>query len=154
MAIQTASTARTVYKFTVAQFEQMISEGVFKEDESVELVDGEILAMTPINHPHAVTVSKLEFLFREALGRAAYVWAQQPVVLSERSRPQPDVALLKWRDDFYASKQPAAEDALLLVEVADSSLSEDRGRKRAAYARAGILQYWIVDLKARKVETY
>src|SRR5437868_88378 len=118
MAIQTIPGRKSAYKFTVARFEQMISEGIFARDDHVELIDGEIVAMRPISHPHAVVVSKLGFLLGVMLGRSAYVWAQQPLWLDERSRPQHDVALLKWRDDFYTAKRPTSDDTLLVIEVA------------------------------------
>src|SRR4051812_4470152 len=131
MAIQTIPGQEIAYKFTVAQFEQMISLGIFAEADHIELIDGEILSMTPINHPHAVVLSKLGYILGEMLGSTAYVWAQQPLWLDERSRPQPDIALLRWRDDFYTAKRPTAEDVLLVIEIADTSLSADRGAKRA-----------------------
>lgn len=154
MVTQTKTIQVTTYKFSVAQFEQMISEGVFAEDDHIELLDGEIITMTPINHPHAATVSNLEFIFREQLGRTAYVWAQQPIILDNRSRPQPDIALLRWRDDRYMRKQPSAEDVLLVIEVAHASLTTDRSRKRSRYAKAGIGEYWIVNLHENVVEVY
>ena len=154
MAIQTIPRKDTTYKFSVGQFEQMISEGIFAKDDRVELIDGEVVTMTPISHPHAAVVSKLAFILGDVLGRAAYVWAQQPLWLEERSRPQPDIAVLKWRDDFYVGKRPTSEDALLVIEVADTSLSADRGPKRTRYAKAGIPEYWIVNLRNNVVEVY
>jgi Uma2 family endonuclease len=154
MALQTAPTQPTTYKFTVSQFEQMISEGIFTPAERVELLEGEILKMSPINHPHAAVVSNLEFIFRERLGRSAYIWAQQPLLLDDRSRLQPDVVLLKWRDDRYVPKPPTAEDVLLLIEVSDTSLTDDRGRKKAKYARSGIPEYWIVNLRDKVIEVF
>jgi Uma2 family endonuclease len=154
MAIQTIPGQETTYKFTVAQFEQMISQGIFTEADHIELIDGEILTMSPINHPHAIVVSKLSYILGEMLGRTAYVWAQQPLWLDDRSRPQPDIALLKWRDDFYIAKRPTSEDVLLVIEIADTSLSTDRGAKRAKYAKAGIPEYWIVNLRNKVVEVY
>ncbi|MFL5733186.1 MAG: Uma2 family endonuclease [Chloroflexia bacterium] len=154
MATQTVPGQETTYKFTVAQFEQMISEGIFGEDDNVELVDGEVVIMSPINHPHAVVVSKLGLILSELVGRTAYVWAQQPLWLEERSRPQPDIALLKWREDFYTGKRPTGEDTLLVIEVADTSLVADRGAKRTKYAKAAIPEYWIVNLRNKVVEVY
>jgi Uma2 family endonuclease len=154
MAVQVEQIQETSYKFIVAQFEQMIAEGIFAEDDRVELIDGEIITMSPINHPHAAVVSILEFILHEKLGRRAYVWAQQPLWLDDRLRPQPDVAFLRWRDDFYAQKRSTSKDVLLIIEVADSSLSFDCGRKRAKYARAGIGEYWIVNLRNRVIEVY
>ncbi len=154
MAVQVASSQSMKYRFSVAQFEQMIKEGIFGEEEHVELIDSEVVVMTPFNHPYAVAVSNLEFIFREMLDRKAYVWAQQPVVLDDNSRPQPDVALLKWRDDRYIPHAPLSQDVLLLIEVADTSLREDRKQKHSLYARAGIAEYWIVNLRDGVIEVY
>lgn len=140
--------------FTVSEFEKMISDGILKEDERVELIRGEIVEMSPINHPHAALVSKLEFLFHDALGKQAYVWSQNPIWIDRRNRPQPDVVLLKWRGDFYQRKRPTAVDVLLVVEVADSSLSYDRGDKSALYAEVGIPEYWIVNVRENVIEVF
>lgn len=152
MVAQTRQAPTTTYRFSVAQFEQMIGAGVFGEEERVELIDGELIYMSPIYHPHAWIVANLEFIFHEMLGREAYVWTQQPLWLDEASRPQLDVALLKWRDDRYRFKRPTAEDVILLIEVSDTTLTYDRGKKRAKYAGAGITEYWIVHVKERVVE--
>jgi Uma2 family endonuclease len=140
--------------FTVSEFEKMIRDGILKDDERIELIKGEIVEMRPINHPHAALVSKLDFLFREALGKRAYVWSQNPIWLDRRNRPQPDGVLLKWRNDFYHRKRPTAADVLLVVEVADSSLGYDRKDKSALYAEAGIPEYWIVNVKDEVIEVY
>jgi Uma2 family endonuclease len=154
MAVQIAPVGDVSYKFSIAQFEQMISEGIFAEEERVVLIDGEIIEIMPINHPRAAVVSNLEFILRERLGRSAYVWAQQPLVLNSRSRPQPDVTVLRWRDDRYIPAPPTAQDVLLLIEVADTSLAADRSWKRDKYAAAGIPEYWVVNIQARQVEVF
>jgi Uma2 family endonuclease len=140
--------------FTVAEYEQMIRDGILKEGERIELIEGEIAKMSPINHLHAACVASLEFLFRESLGRRAYVWSQNPIWIDNRNRPQPDVTLLKWRDDLYRRKRPAPEDVLLVVEVSDSSLKLDREGKMLLYARAGIAEYWIANLQERIIEIH
>lgn len=140
--------------FTVDDYEQMIEIGVLAEDERVELIRGEIVEMAPINLPHAVCVSRLTHFFNKRLNTEAYVWSQNPIRLPDASRPQPDVALLKWRDDLYAGKHPTSEDVLLLIEVADSSLENDRTEKASLYAEAGIPEMWIVNLPEQVVEVY
>ncbi len=140
--------------FTIDEFEKMISDGILKEDERVELIRGEIIDMGPIKHPHAACVAILEFLLGEKLGRRAYVWGQNPIWFDDRNRPQPDVALLKWRGDFYQRKRPGAEDVLLIIEVADTSLRHDRRDKSTLYAEAGIPEYWIANIKERVVEVF
>jgi Uma2 family endonuclease len=140
--------------FTVAEYEQMIRDGILKEGERIELIEGEIAKMSPINHLHAACVASLEFLFRESVGRRAYVWSQNPIWIDNRNRLQPDVALLRWRDDLYRRKRPAPEDVLLVVEVSDSSLKLDREGKMLLYARAGISEYWIANLQEHIIEIY
>ncbi len=141
-------------RFTIEEFEQMIRAGVFEEDERIELIEGEIVEMAPINFPHAICVSRLDQLLRTVLGTTAYVWVQNPVQFEGNSRPQPDVALLKWRDDLYRRKNPSSEDVLLLIEVANSSLRQDRKVKVPMFARAGIPEAWIVNLPKSIVEIY
>src|SRR5690242_3968785 len=104
----------------------MVKAGILKESDRVELISGEILEMAPISLRHSVCVTRLELLFHERLGRRAIVWGQNPIELHDNSQPQPDVALLKWRDDLYAAKLPDRGDVLLLVEVADTSLAYDQ----------------------------
>lgn len=140
--------------FSHDEYTQMIEAGILKEDERVELIRGEIVEMAPISLRHSVCVTRLELLFHERLGRAAIVWAQNPIKLPDNSQPQPDVALLKWRDDLYAGKLPTPDDILLLVEVADSSLISDRKVKVPLYASARIGRVWLVNLNKNVVEVY
>lgn len=142
-------------RFTTKEFEQMIRAGVFLEDERIELIDGEIVEMAPINFPHAVCVSRIDHSLRKTLGvEAAYIWVQNPIQFKGKSRLQPDIAVLKWRDDLYTGKNPTPEDVLLLIEVAESSVRYDRYIKAPRYARAGIPELWIVLVKLGTVEVY
>jgi Uma2 family endonuclease len=140
--------------FSIDEYERMIEAGIFDPEARVELIDGEIVEMTPINLPHAVCVTRLELVFHEMLGRSALVWAQNPVRIPDKSRPQPEVTLLKWRDDLYAGKHPEPNDVILFIEVSDSTLREDRKVKVPLYARGGIPQVWIVNLNDEVVEVY
>jgi len=140
--------------FTIEEFERMIATGVLAEDDRLELIRGEIVEMTPIGLDHMVCVSRLNLLFHELLGRKALAWVQNAIQLARDSRPEPDVALLRWRDDLYTAKYPTATDALLLIEVAASSLESDRQVKVPLYAEAGIPQVWIVNLPEQVVEVY
>jgi len=141
-------------RFTIEEFEQMIRAGVFEEDERIELIEGEIVEMAAIELPHMVCMARLQAMFHEKLGRNAIVWVQNAIRMPSNSRPQPNVALLKWRDDFYAGKHPTAEDVVLLIEVAESSLRYDRKIKAPRYAKAGIPEVWIVNLSKDIVEVY
>jgi Uma2 family endonuclease len=141
-------------QFTTDDYEQMITSGILKEDDRVELIHGEIVEMAPISLRHSVCVTRLEMLFHEQLGRTAIVWGQNPIRLPDNSQPQPDVVLPKWRDDLYAAKHPEPDDVLLLVEVSDSSLVYDRKVKLPIYAEAQIGQVWLVNLPKNVIEIY
>ncbi len=134
------------HQFTIDEYQRMGEVGLFREDDRVELIEGEIVDMSPIGRRHAVRVSVISQLFAERLGRAVFVWAQNPLTLPGRSQPEPDVTLLRPRPDFYTDKDPTAEDVLLVIEVADSSLDYDRRVKAALYARNGVVEYWLVNL--------
>src|SRR5262245_60244973 len=124
--------------FTIDEYEQMIEAGILHEDDRVELLRGEIVEMAPIGLKHSGCVARLEQLLHEQIGRKAIVWAQNPILLPDDSMPEPDVVLLKWRDDFYTESRPTPEDVLLLVGVTDTSLFSDRIAKLPIYAEAGI----------------
>ena len=125
--------------------------GVFGEDDRVELIDGEIVEMTPIGTRHAACVARLTHLFFGRLGARVVVWAQNPLPLSMYDEPQPDLVLLLPRDDFYERAHPGPADTLLAIEVADTSLAYDRDAKLPRYALAAVPEVWIVDLEHREV---
>ncbi len=141
-------------RFTVDEYHRMAEAGIFSEDESVELLEGEIVEMTPISARHAACVNKLTRLFGRELGERVVVSVQNPVALTETSEPQPDLALLRPRPDFYAAGHPGPEDVFLMVEVADSSAKSDRAVKVPLYARAGVEEVWLVDLQKKTIEGY
>lgn len=138
--------------FKVGEYHRMGAAGVFSEDDRIELVEGEIVEMTPIGRRHAACVAKLT----ELLGRQqeTIVWVQNPVHLDEFTEVQPDVALLRRREDFYSRSHPTPADVLLVVEVADTSAAYDREVKLPLYARAGVPGVWLVDLNEGAVEVY
>jgi Uma2 family endonuclease len=138
-------------RFSVQEYHAMGTAGVLLPDERVELLDGEILTMPPIGPRHTGGVNRLMYVLFATFGMRVVVQGQNPVRLGDRSEPQPDVALLRPRDDFYASRHARAADVLALIEVADTSMAFDRGRKLRAYARHGIADYWIVDLAGDRV---
>ena len=140
-------------RFTVAELLVMDAAGIFHPDERIELLDGEIITMAPINEPHADGTDRLEDLLKENLRGRARVRVQGPVQLNDRSLPQPDIAVLQLRPDYHR-RHPLPADVYLLVEVADSSLASDRSVKLALYADAGIPEVWIVNVPARQVEAY
>ena len=138
--------------FTIEEYVRMAETGVLKEDERVELIEGEIVEMSPIGTPHAAFVANLNHLLVHAVGDRARVWVQGPVRVPPRSVPQPDLALLRPRS--YRREAAAIADALLVIEVSDTSLRYDRTVKLRLYARAGIPEYWIVDANAEALEIY
>jgi Uma2 family endonuclease len=110
--------------------------------------------MSPIGIKHAVCVAKTARLFQIKLGDRAFVWTQNPIILRNYSEPQPDLAILKWRDDFYASALPTPEDILLIIEVADSTIAYDRDVKMPLYAVNGIPEMWLFDVNQQIIEGY
>jgi len=140
--------------FTVAEYHKMAEAGILSEDDRVELLSGEIVAMSPIGSRHAACVDRLtQYLVVRVAGRAI-VRVQNPIRLGEHSEPQPDVALLKPRPDFYATAHPGPEDVVLVIEVAETSAGVDREVKVPLYARFGVSDVWLVDLAGDRVEVF
>jgi Uma2 family endonuclease len=140
--------------FTVEEYHRMAEAGILSEDDRVELIDGEIIKMSPIGSRHVACVNRLNAVLTSAIGRAAIVSVQNPFAVNDYSEPQPDIVILKPRNDFYAHSLPTAQDVLLIIEVADTSLSYDRNVKVPAYARAGVPEVWIADLAGGGIEAY
>jgi Uma2 family endonuclease len=132
----------------------MAEVGILDPEARVELIDGEIIDMAPPGSPHAATVHYLNEVFVRAVEGRATVLIQNPVRLGKYSEPQPDLALLKRRDDFYRERHPRPEDVLLIVEVAATSLRFDRRKKVPLYARHGIPEMWLVDVEGRRFVRY
>lgn len=142
------------HRLTVEDFHRLAESGILGEDDRVELIGGELIDMTPIGSRHAATVRNLINLLAGHLGSDHWLDAQNPVRLGEDNEPQPDVAVLRRRDHGYASRLPAAEEVLLVVEVADSSLAFDRDVKLPLYARFGIPEARLVDLEGERIEVH
>lgn len=143
-----------LHRFTVDDYYRMAEVGILAPDARVELLDGQITQMLPIGPFHSGVGTRLQTLFSQTDGQRWIVRRQYPIRLNDGSEPQPDVALVKPRDDFYTENHPGPADVFLLVEVADSSMLYDRGEKLSAYARANIPEYWLVNLVERVVEVY
>ena len=137
--------------FSVAEYDQMVATGILRDDDRVELIEGEIIAMSPIGPPHAACVRRLTQLLSGLLADRSQVSVQCPVAIPNWSEPNPDLALLVPRADFYADAHPLPRQVQLLVEVADSSFAHDTQVKAPMYARAGIRELWVVDLNADRV---
>lgn len=167
MAVETQRTVETQYahkiqravetqhwRFTIADFMRMGETGILSEDDRVELIDGEVRAMSPVGPTHGSVINRLNMFFVPLLIGKAVVSIQNPVQLNDFTEPLPDVTVLRYREDFYAIDHPGPGDVLLLIEVADSSLRYDRGEKRSRYAQVGIPEYWVVDIAQRRVFQY
>jgi Uma2 family endonuclease len=141
-------------QFTVHDYARMREAGILAEDDRVELLDGEIYLMSPLGPLHIAIVNRLNKLLVRQVGDDAIVSVQNAVQLDDYSEPQPDVALLHPRDDYYAQALPRPDDILLLIEVADTSLGYDRDQKLPRYAASNIGEVWIVDVDQRLVEQY
>jgi hypothetical protein len=139
-------------KLTVAEYHRMGEVGILTDHDRVELIEGQVVAMSPIGSEHFGTVNALSFLLFQVVGTRGVVAVQNPVQLDDLTEPEPDFAVLKPRPDFYRRATPRADEVLLLIEVADSSLAYDRAVKRSLYARHGIPEFWIVNLTAGEVE--
>jgi Uma2 family endonuclease len=140
--------------FSVEDYYRMADAGVFPPNARIELIDGEVIEMSPIGNRHAGSVNRLGTLLGRETGDFAIVAVQNPVRLNDFSEPQPDIALLRPRDDFYSSAHPAPEDVLLIIEIADTTVEYDRRVKMPLYARAGIPEAWLIVLPRDIVEVY
>jgi Uma2 family endonuclease len=149
-----ATDAPRRHRLTVADYYRMAEVGILDPEARVELIDGEIIDMAPRGSPHAATVHYLAEVFVRAVEGRATVLIQNPVRLNEYNEPQPDLALLRRREDFYREHHPRPDDVLLIVEVAAASLRFDRKTKLPLYARHGIPEVWLVDLDGRRLTRY
>lgn len=141
-------------KFTVEEYHRLSEAGILGEDDRVELIEGEIVEMSPIGSRHATCVRRLNRLFSRRVSEAALVDVQNPIRLGPHSELQPDLALLRPRADDYATAHPGPEDVLLLVEVAETSADYDRQVKLPLYAHWGIQEVWLVDLDQGCLEVH
>jgi Uma2 family endonuclease len=141
-------------RFTAAEYHRMAEVGILTANDRVELVQGEIVQMTPIGRRHAACVASLNRLLGTAVGGRALLWPQNPITLSNDTEPQPDVVLLRPRPDGYAEDDARPEDVLLLIEVAETSHPYDRLVKLPLYARAVIPEVWIVDIPGATMEVH
>ena len=137
------------HRITVDAYYRMGETGIIAPDARVELIDGEIIDMAPMGSAHASVLSMLNQRLVTVLASRAEVRCQLPIQLDQHSQPEPDIALLKPRADFYRGGHPSASDVLLVIEVADTSLEFDRSVKVPLYARHGIAEVWLVDLQNR-----
>lgn len=154
MTLQLAKPQVKNFRFTISQYHQMSEAGILSENDKVELINGEIIEMSPIGRRHAACVDRINRLFSNILGIKVIVRVQNPILLNNLSEPEPDIALLKPRADFYESGHPQPQDIFLLIEVADSSIEYDRDVKIPLYTSSGITEVWLVDIYQQVIIVY
>jgi Uma2 family endonuclease len=140
--------------FNVEEYYRMAEVGLLSASDRVELIEGEIVEMSPIGSTHGGTVKRSSAFLNRKLGDTVIVGVQDPIQLNDFSEPQPDLALLKPCEDFYSNSHPVPEDVLVVIEVADTSLDYDRNVKLPLYARAGIPEAWLMVLAKDVIEVY
>ncbi|MEO0732347.1 MAG: Uma2 family endonuclease [Bacteroidota bacterium] len=141
-----------VHRFSVEDYHKMIDIGILGDEDRVELLDGKIIEMSPIGPFHAACVSKLAKFFFRHIANDYSCRQEQPITITVGSEPEPDFIVATYRKDEYATGHPHPQDIHLLIEVADKTLERDRTAKAIIYARAGIPEYWIVNLIDRQLE--
>ncbi|MDX1943025.1 MAG: Uma2 family endonuclease, partial [Saprospiraceae bacterium] len=138
---------------TVEEYHKMGEVGILKE-KGLELINGEIIEMSPIGGRHVTTVNKLNKLLNIILGDAAIISIQNPIIASNFSEPEPDIAILKYRADFYDNQIPSAKDVFLIIEISDTSIVYDKKIKLPLYAQSGVPECWLVDLTKQEIHIY
>jgi len=139
----------------VDEYLKMAEAGILSQEDRVELIDGQILRMSPIGSRHAACVDKISALLHQLIPSGqTIIRVQNPVRLNDYSEPEPDIAILKPAADYYAGNHPQAKDILMIIEVADTSFDYDKEIKLPLYAEAGVPEYWIVHLEKQEIEAY
>lgn len=140
--------------FTVDEYDTMIKAGVFDGKERVELIEGEFVKKMTQGDLHIGCINKITWILRNILPAEYLFSIQNAVRINDFSAPEPDVAILRFRDDFYSTGKARPEDILLLIEVADTTAGSDRQFKIPLYARAAVPEVWLVNLPRKIVEVY
>ena len=141
-------------RFTVDDYYRMAEAGILNERDRVELIEGEIVEMSPIGVRHAMSVNRANMILARAVGDRAVVSVQNAFRINRYNEPQPDVILVRPREDFYGHGHPRPEDVILLIEVSDTTLRFDQKVKLPIYARSGVPEVWIVDLNNDVIRVY
>lgn len=139
---------------TVDEYYKMADAGILKPKEKLELINGEIFNRAASSAKRASYIMRINALFLEIFGDSVILSIHHPVRLSKYSEPEPDIAILKFRADYYTETHPSSEDVILLIEVSDSSVNVDKTIKLPLYAKSGIQEFWIVNLKSNQIEVY
>ncbi len=136
------------------EYYKMAEVGILKPEDKVELINGEVIKISPIGSKHPAYIDLLDELFKDLLGKKVQVRVQSSVSLSNYSEPEPDLMILKRRADFYYNRIPTSKDVYLIIEVSDSTLEKDRQIKAPLYAKAGIEEYWILNIQEEQLECF
>lgn len=142
-----------IWRLSVEQYHQMIESGILTDDDPVELLEGWLVTKMPKNPPHRLSTQ----LTREAIARLLpadyYVEDQEPITILD-SEPEPDISVVRGQRRDYSNRHPSAEDVALVIEVSDTTLQRDRTIKKQVYARANVVEYWIINLPERQIEVH
>ena len=141
-------------RFRVDEFRKMTEAGILPEESGWEVIDGYLIDKMTIGSKHASIVKRLNNLLAAAVRDNAIISVQDPIHIDDYNEPEPDVAILKPRQDFYAESHPGPQDVLLLIEVSDSTIKYDRDIKINLYANAALVEVWIVNLAEETIERY
>lgn len=152
--MQNTETTLQLRLWTVEEYHRMAEAGIFGADERVELLEGKIIWMIAKGTAHRSAVGRTDYLFKNRLGKRAWVSVQDPVKLNDRSEPEPDIAVVKVDPLDYADHHPTPSEVYLIIEVADSSLKLDCEIKAKAYSQAGIQDYWVLDVVNRQLHVF
>ncbi len=138
-------------RFSVEEVERMLEAGILLEDESVELLEGDLVVMSPQNPQHATGTETIARLLEEVYGATVHARRHSPIFAANDSLPEPDVAIYRGQPRDYRDRHPTGKEALLIVEISSSSRRIDR-HKATIYAKAGVPTYWLLDLVAVRLE--
>ena len=142
------------YLFNVKDYRQLVSAGVLESEDRIELIEGELIMMPPIGPEYSASTSNLFFCLSRRLSEKTRLRVSDPITLSSFSEPQPNIAIVKARADHYKSAHPTPKDVLVVIEVVDSSADFDNTVKAKLYGKAGIPEYWIVEIEEACVRVF
>lgn len=137
--------------WTVDEYHRMVETGILTASDAVELLDGQVIEMSPQEPPHAATTRRASRYLDRLLDGRADDRTQLPITLQPHSEPEPDIAIVRLDAKDYADRHPSVEDILLIIEISDTTLQKDRNQKALIYAKAGITDYWILDINKRQM---
>lgn len=146
--------ATKVRLWTINDYHRMLDAGILAESEQVELLNGQVIEMSPQRPPHTTATKRAYDYLKPLLAGRADVRSQSPIILSSHSEPEPDIAVVVIDELEYSDRHPRPNEIFLLIEVADSTLGRDLGEKERAYAQANIQDYWVVDIRGRQVHIF